>query len=36
MLHINNIEVVYSKIILALKGVSLHVPEGKIVDTFRQ
>ncbi|PZX05654.1 amino acid/amide ABC transporter ATP-binding protein 2 (HAAT family) [Psychrobacillus insolitus] len=31
MLHINNIEVVYSKIILALKGVSLHVPEGKIV-----
>jgi len=31
MLHINNIEAVYSKIILALKGMSLHVPEGKIV-----
>ncbi|QUW23333.1 ABC transporter ATP-binding protein [Sporosarcina sp. Marseille-Q4063] len=31
MLHINNIEVVYSKNILALKGMSLHVPEGKIV-----
>ena len=31
MLHVNNIEAVYSKIILALKGMSLHVPEGKIV-----
>ncbi|HZW68176.1 MAG TPA: ABC transporter ATP-binding protein [Pseudogracilibacillus sp.] len=31
MLHINNVEAVYSKIILVLKGVSLHVPEGKIV-----
>lgn len=31
MLQVNNIEVVYSKIILALKGMSLHVPEGKIV-----
>jgi len=31
MLRVNNIEAVYSKIILALKGMSLHVPEGKIV-----
>lgn len=31
MLKVNNIEVVYSKIILALKGMSLHVPEGQIV-----
>lgn len=31
MLHVNNIEAVYDKIILALKGMSLHVPEGKIV-----
>ncbi|MDN7246146.1 ABC transporter ATP-binding protein [Planococcus shenhongbingii] len=31
MLRVNNIEVVYSKMILALKGVSLEVPEGKIV-----
>lgn len=31
MLQVNNVEVVYSKIILALKGMSLHVPEGKIV-----
>ena len=31
MLHVHNIEAVYSKIILALKGLSLHVPEGKIV-----
>ncbi|MFB5086505.1 ABC transporter ATP-binding protein [Psychrobacillus sp. PGGUH221] len=31
MLQVNNIEVVYSKIILALKGMSLQVPEGKIV-----
>ncbi|NYF24785.1 ABC transporter ATP-binding protein [Sporosarcina sp. JAI121] len=31
MLQVNNIEAVYSKIILALKGMSLHVPEGKIV-----
>lgn len=31
MLHVNNVEAVYSKIILALKGMSLHVPEGKIV-----
>ncbi|MCA0984062.1 ABC transporter ATP-binding protein [Halobacillus yeomjeoni] len=31
MLHINNIEVVYSKMILVLKGMSLEVPEGKIV-----
>ncbi|MCZ2257365.1 ABC transporter ATP-binding protein [Sporosarcina sp. G11-34] len=31
MLHIKNIEVVYSRNILALKGMSLHVPEGKII-----
>ncbi|MGK7379646.1 ABC transporter ATP-binding protein [Planococcus sp. 1R117A] len=31
MLRVNNIEAVYSKMILALKGVSLEVPEGKIV-----
>lgn len=31
MLQVNNIEAVYSKMILALKGVSLEVPEGKIV-----
>ena len=31
MLKVNNVEAVYDKIILALKGVSLHVPEGKIV-----
>ena len=28
---INNLEAVYQKIILALRGMSLHVPEGKIV-----
>jgi branched-chain amino acid transport system ATP-binding protein len=31
MLKINNIEVVYSDVILVLRGVSLAVPEGKIV-----
>src|SRR4051794_37760961 len=31
MLQVNNVEAVYSKNILALKGLSLHVPEGKIV-----
>lgn len=31
MLHINNAEVIYNKVILVLKGLSLHVPEGKIV-----
>lgn len=31
MLQINNLEAVYQKIILALRGMSLHVPEGKIV-----
>jgi len=30
-LAINNIEVIYDHVILVLKGVSLHVPEGKIV-----
>ncbi|OPX36317.1 MAG: ABC transporter ATP-binding protein [Desulfobacteraceae bacterium 4484_190.1] len=31
MLSINNIEVIYNKVILVLKGVSVEVPEGKIV-----
>ena len=31
MLKLNNIEVVYSDVILVLKGVSLEVPEGQIV-----
>jgi len=32
MLRLNNVEVVYSKVILVLKGVSLEVPSGKIVS----
>ncbi|MBU2550531.1 MAG: ATP-binding cassette domain-containing protein, partial [Proteobacteria bacterium] len=31
MLSLNNIEVIYSNVILVLKGVSLQVPEGRIV-----
>ncbi|MDI6880153.1 MAG: ABC transporter ATP-binding protein [Desulfitobacteriaceae bacterium] len=31
MLHLNNVEVMYERVILVLKGMSLHVPEGKIV-----
>jgi branched-chain amino acid transport system ATP-binding protein len=31
MLNVNNIEVIYSDVILVLKGVSLEVPKGKIV-----
>ncbi len=31
MLRVNNIEVVYNEVILVLKGMSLAVPEGKIV-----
>ena len=31
LLSINNIEVIYDHVILVLKGVSLEVPEGKIV-----
>ncbi|MEW6720967.1 MAG: ABC transporter ATP-binding protein [Thermodesulfobacteriota bacterium] len=31
MLKVNNIEVIYSDVILVLKGLSLHVPPGKIV-----
>jgi branched-chain amino acid transport system ATP-binding protein len=31
MLTVNNIEVIYDHVILVLKGVSLQVPEGKIV-----
>jgi len=30
-LSVSNIEVIYDHVILVLKGVSLHVPEGKIV-----
>src|SRR5436190_19636427 len=30
-LSVNNIEVIYDHVILVLKGVSLEVPEGKIV-----
>jgi len=32
MLRLNNIEVIYSDVILVLKGVSLEVPEGRIVS----
>ncbi|BDG61434.1 ABC transporter ATP-binding protein [Caldinitratiruptor microaerophilus] len=31
MLRLNNVEVVYEKVILVLKGMSLQVPQGKIV-----
>jgi len=31
MLKLNNIEVIYNKVILVLKGVSLHVSDGQIV-----
>jgi branched-chain amino acid transport system ATP-binding protein len=31
MLQLNNIEVIYDQVILVLKGVSLEVPEGRIV-----
>jgi len=31
MLEVNNIEVIYSDVILVLKGLSLRVPEGQIV-----
>ena len=31
MLELNNIEVIYDHVILVLKGVSFHVPEGAIV-----
>ncbi len=31
MLELNNIEVIYNDVILVLKGLSLEVPEGKIV-----
>ncbi|MEK7736562.1 MAG: ABC transporter ATP-binding protein, partial [Pseudomonadota bacterium] len=30
-LNVNNVEVIYDHVILVLKGVSLVVPEGKIV-----
>jgi len=30
-LSVNNIEVIYDHVILVLKGVSLQVPQGKIV-----
>lgn len=32
MLRLNNIEVIYSNVILVLKGVSLEVPDGKIIS----
>ncbi len=32
MLRLNNIEVIYSDVILVLRGVSLEVPEGRIVS----
>ncbi|MDH3943443.1 MAG: ABC transporter ATP-binding protein [Anaerolineae bacterium] len=32
MLKVNNIEVIYSDVILVLRGVSLEVPEGKIIS----
>src|SRR2546423_13459177 len=31
LLRLNNVEVIYDKVILVLKGLSLDVPEGKIV-----
>ncbi|MFQ5614154.1 MAG: ABC transporter ATP-binding protein [Anaerolineae bacterium] len=31
MLNLNNVEVIYDEVILVLKGMSLHVPEGQIV-----
>src|SRR4051795_12233245 len=31
MLRLANVEVVYDDVILVLKGLSLHVPQGKIV-----
>jgi branched-chain amino acid transport system ATP-binding protein len=31
LLHVNGIEVIYNHVILVLKGVSLQVPEGRIV-----
>lgn len=31
MLVLNNIEVMYLNVILVLKGVSLEVPDGKII-----
>src|SRR3546814_20443178 len=31
LLNVNGIEVIYNRVILVLKGVSLCVPEGKIV-----
>ena len=30
-LSVNNVEVIYDHVILVLKGVSLQVPQGKIV-----
>ena len=31
MLRLNNVQVIYSEVILVLKGLSLDVEEGKIV-----
>ena len=30
MLSLNNVEVVYDRVILVLKGVSIEVPDGRI------
>jgi branched-chain amino acid transport system ATP-binding protein len=32
LLNVNGIEVIYHHVILVLKGVSLKVPEGGVVD----
>ena len=32
MLKVNNIEVIYSNVILVLRGVSIEVPDGKITS----
>ena len=34
VLNVNGIEVIYNHVILVLKGVSLQVPEGKVVALF--
>ena len=35
LLNVNGIEVIYNHVILVLKGVSLQVPEGKVVALAR-
>jgi len=36
MLRLNNIEVIYSDVILVLKGLSLEVPRGKLLPCWGQ